>query len=133
MISNPIPWPNDARCAWAITFDMDADSLSHISRPKDGHDRLYPITMGRYGPTVAVPRILATYRKFELKQSFFIPAWCIEQYPAAIDAILRDVHEIGHHGRIHEDPTETRGAKQKAAFEKALAVHKKRVGRKPRG
>jgi peptidoglycan/xylan/chitin deacetylase (PgdA/CDA1 family) len=133
MIKNPIPWPNGARCACAITFDMDADSLIHISNPKDGHDRLYPVTMGRYGPTVAVPRILETYRKFGLKQSFFIPAWCIEQYPAAVDAILEGGHEIGHHGYIHEDPIATKGKKQVAAFEKALAVHRKRVGRKPRG
>ena len=35
MISNPIPWPNGARCACAISFDMDADSLIHIARPKD--------------------------------------------------------------------------------------------------
>jgi hypothetical protein len=61
MIRNPIPWPNGAKCACAITFDMDADSLIHISRPDDAHDRLYPITMGRYGPTVAIPRILDTY------------------------------------------------------------------------
>jgi peptidoglycan/xylan/chitin deacetylase (PgdA/CDA1 family) len=120
MIRNPIPWPNGARCACAITFDMDADSLIHISRPKDGHDRLYPISMGRYGPTVAVPRILDTYRKFGLKQSFFIPAWCIEQYPDAIDSILKDGHEIGHHGLIHEDPVETRGEAQRIAFETAL-------------
>jgi peptidoglycan/xylan/chitin deacetylase (PgdA/CDA1 family) len=133
MIKNPIPWPNGARCACAITFDMDADSLIHIARPKDSHDRLYPITMGRYGPTVAVPRILDTYRKFDLKQSFFIPAWCIEQYPAAIEAILKDGHEIGHHGLIHEDPVTTKGKAQKAAFEKALEIHKKRIGKLPRG
>jgi peptidoglycan-N-acetylglucosamine deacetylase len=133
MIRNPIPWPNGARCACAITFDMDADSLIHISRPKDGHDRLYPITMGRYGPTVAVPRILDTYRRLGLKQSFFIPAWCIEQYPEAVDAILKDGHEIGHHGLIHEDPIETKGRKQQLVFEQALAIHKKRIGKKPRG
>jgi peptidoglycan-N-acetylglucosamine deacetylase len=133
MIRNPIPWPNGARCACAITFDMDADSLIHISRPKDGHDRLYPITMGRYGPTVAVPRILDTYRRLGLKQSFFIPAWCIEQYPEAVDAILKDGHEIGHHGLIHEDPIETKGRKQQLAFEQALAIHKKRIGKAPRG
>lgn len=133
MIRNPIPWPNGARCACAITFDMDADSLIHISRPADGHDRLYPITMGRYGPTVAVPRILDTYRRLGIRQSFFIPAWCIEQYPAAAEAILKDGHEIGHHGLIHEDPVETKGAAQREAFEKALAIHVKRTGRKPRG
>jgi len=133
MIKNPIPWPNGARCACAITFDMDADSLIHIAKPKDSHDRLYPITMGRYGPTVGVPRILDTYRKFGLKQSFFIPAWCIEQYPEAVEAMLKDGHEIGHHGLIHEDPVATKGKAQKAAFEKALAIHKKRVGKAPRG
>lgn len=133
MIRNPIPWPNAARCACAITFDMDADSLIHIARPKDGHDRLYPITMGRYGPTVAIPRILDTYKRLGLKQSFFIPAWCIEQYPQAVDAILKGGHEIGHHGLIHEDPVETRGEAQTIAFEKALTIHLKRIGKAPRG
>lgn len=42
MIRNPIPWPNGAKCAVAITFDMDADSLIHIARPEDSHRRLYP-------------------------------------------------------------------------------------------
>jgi peptidoglycan/xylan/chitin deacetylase (PgdA/CDA1 family) len=89
--------------------------------------------MGRYGPTVAIPRILETYRKFGLKQSFFIPAWCIEQYPEAVDAILKDGHEIGHHGLIHEDPIETKGDAQKIAFERALEIHMKRIGKAPRG
>ena len=35
MIQNPIPWPNGAaKCACAITFDMDADSLIQIARPR---------------------------------------------------------------------------------------------------
>ncbi|MEM7290219.1 MAG: polysaccharide deacetylase [Pseudomonadota bacterium] len=132
MIANPVPWPNGAKCACAITFDMDADSLIHIARPEDGHNRLYPITMGRYGPTVAVPRILETYRKFGLKQSFFIPGWCIEQYPNTVELILKDGHEIGHHGWIHEDPIATAG-NQREWIEKALDVYGKIVGGKPRG
>jgi peptidoglycan/xylan/chitin deacetylase (PgdA/CDA1 family) len=133
MISNPIPWPNGARCACAITFDVDADSLIHIARPNDSFDRLYPITMGRYGPTVGVPRILDTYRRLGLKQSFFIPAWTMERYPDAVDAILRDGHEIGHHGYLHEDPTGISGAEQREMFERALAIHVAMTGRKPRG
>ena len=72
-------------------------------------------------------------QKFGLKQSFFIPAWCIEQYPEAVDAILKDGHEIGHHGLIHEDPIVTKGKAQRLAFEQALAIHKKRTGKMPRG
>ncbi len=132
MISNPIPWPNGAKCAVAITFDMDADSLIHIAKPDDAHQRLYPVSMGRYGPTVALPRILETYRKFGLKQSFFIPGWCLETYPETVEAILKDGHEIGHHGWIHEDPISTIG-NQREWVEKALESHKKICGGKPRG
>ncbi len=133
MIQNPIPWPNGARCACAITFDVDADSLIHITRPKDSWNRLYPITMGRYGPTVGVPRILETYRRLGLKQSFFIPGWTMERYPDAVEAILTGGHEIGHHGYLHEDPTEISPEAERRAFEKALAIHRRMTGRTPRG
>ncbi|MEM8651632.1 MAG: polysaccharide deacetylase [Pseudomonadota bacterium] len=132
MIANPIPWPNGAKCACAITFDMDADSLIHIARPHDSYDRLYPISMGRYGPTVAVPRILETYRKFGIKQSFFIPGWCIEQYAETVELILKEGHEIGHHGWIHEDPIVTKG-NQRQWVEKALDSYSRIIGGKPRG
>ena len=131
MISNPVPWPNGARCACVISFDMDADSLIHIARPKDSHDRLYPISMGRYGPTVAVPRILETYRRLGIKQSFFVPGWCIETYPDSVEAILKGGHEIGHHGYLHEDPIDA--PDQRAWFEKALEAHHKYCGGKPSG
>ncbi|MYH58775.1 MAG: polysaccharide deacetylase [Boseongicola sp. SB0675_bin_26] len=133
MIKNPIPWPNGARCACAITFDVDADSLIHISKQKDGFDRLYPISMGRYGPTVAIPRILETYRRLGLKQTFFVPGWCIEQYPDAMEAILNGGHEIGHHGYLHEDPTEHGAAEQEHWFERALDAHRRVTGRQPTG
>ncbi|MEO1687713.1 MAG: polysaccharide deacetylase [Pseudomonadota bacterium] len=131
MLAHPVPWPNGARCACAITFDMDADSLIHIARPKDSHQRLYPASMGRYGPTVAVPRILETYRRLGLKQSFFVPGWCLEAYPETVEAILEGGHEIGHHGWLHEDPVE--GGGQRAAFERALEAHRRLCGAVPRG
>lgn len=133
MIANPIPWPNGARCACAITFDVDADSLIHIARPRDGFDRLNPITVGRYGPTVGVPRILETYRRLGLKQSFFIPGWTMEHYPQTVEAILRDGHEIGHHGYIHEDPAEISFPAQRVAFERALDIHHRLTGTSPKG
>jgi peptidoglycan/xylan/chitin deacetylase (PgdA/CDA1 family) len=95
MIRNPVPWPNGARVACAITFDMDADSLVHLEHPEDSTRRVSTISMLRYGPEVGVPRILDAYRRYGLKQTFFVPAWCIEQYPAAIEAMVKDGHEVG--------------------------------------
>jgi hypothetical protein len=48
VIGSPAPWPNGARCAVALTFDRDAESLLHIYvsdtahswRPLQGRDRL---------------------------------------------------------------------------------------------
>jgi peptidoglycan-N-acetylglucosamine deacetylase len=74
MIRNPVPWPNGARVAVAITLDMDADSLIHIAHPRDSINRVSAMSMLRYGPDVAIPRILDTYRRFGMKQTFFIPA-----------------------------------------------------------
>ncbi|MEL0303682.1 MAG: polysaccharide deacetylase [Rhodobiaceae bacterium] len=110
---------------------MDADSLIHIARPEDAHDRLYPISMGRYGPTVAIPRILDTYRRFGIQQSFFLPGWCVETYPKAVEAILEGGHEIGHHGYLHEDPIEA--PDQRYWFERALAAYRKYCGGTPAG
>ena len=132
MIRNPVPWPNGAKCACCISFDMDADSLIHIARPEDSFNRLYPISMGRYGPTVAVPRILDTYARLGIRQSFFIPGWCLEQYPETVEQILKGGHEVGHHGWIHEDPIATHGA-QREWIEKALNSHDRICGTKPRG
>ncbi len=133
MIQNPIQWPNGARCACAISFDVDADSLIHISRPKNGYDRLAPISMGRYGPTVGVPRIVETYRRLGLKQTFFMPAWVMEQYPQAVEAIQAGGHEIAHHSYLHEDPLEQTDAEQEYWFDKATEVHLAMTGQRPRG
>ena len=81
---------------------------------------------------MAIPRILDTYRRLGLKQSFFIPGWCLETYPDTVDAILKDGHEIGHHGYLHEDPIKTRG-NQREWFERTLDVDHRICAQKPRG
>ena len=34
LIDNPVPWPDGARCAVAITFDIDTDSILHLDFPR---------------------------------------------------------------------------------------------------
>ncbi len=112
---------------------MDADSLIHISRPKDGHNRLYPISMGKYGPHVAIPRILDTYKRFGIKQSFFVPGWCAEQYPGVVNSMLESGHEVGLHGYLHEDPTSADIDEQTYWLDRSIAAHQQVTGLTPRG
>ncbi|MBY6119271.1 polysaccharide deacetylase family protein [Mameliella alba] len=133
MLLHPLPWPDGKRLAAAITFDIDADSLIRNARLDDGHLRLAPVSMGRYGPTVAVPRILDSYRRLGLRQTFFIPAWVMETYPATVEMILKDGHEIGHHSWRHEDPMGHSDAREAELFGRAMEVHQRLTGMKPRG
>lgn len=133
MIDNPIPWPNGAKCAVCITFDMDADSFLHLAHPKDAHTRVSALSTLRYGPEVAVPRILETYRRFGLKQTFFVPAWCIEKYPNAVEAMVKDGHEIAHHGYIHEHPNELSREEERYWLRRSIEIIEKHSGERPRG
>ena len=45
MIRRPVPWPNGAKVAVAITFDMDADSLVPLAHPSDSIPRISTISM----------------------------------------------------------------------------------------
>jgi peptidoglycan/xylan/chitin deacetylase (PgdA/CDA1 family) len=133
MIKNPVPWPNGAKCACCVTFDMDADSLIHLAHPQDGHRRLSAISMLQYGPKVAVPRIVETYRRLGMRQTFFIPAWCIENYPSAVEAILKGGNEIAHHGYLHEHPNERPVEEEAYWLDRGIEIIVRATGQRPRG
>jgi len=133
MFKRPVPWPNGARTAVAITFDMDADSLIHLAHPRDSITRIATLSMLKYGPEVAVPRILEGYRKFGLKQTFFVPAWCIEHYPKAVEAMVRDDHEVGFHGYIHEAPNALSREEEHYWMRRSIEVIETHTGKRPRG
>ena len=71
MITNAPPWPNGARCAVAFTFDLDADSILHLSHHASADTRIAQTSALRYGPEVALPRLLSIYREFGMRQTFF--------------------------------------------------------------
>lgn len=133
LIANPPPWPDGKRCAVAFTFDEDADSILHLAHHKNATNLVTSMSMLQYGPRVATPRILALYREFGMKQTFFIPAWVIERYPDLAEAILRDGHEIGHHGYIHEHPNELSRDREEYWLGRAIEVFEKYVGKRPVG
>lgn len=127
------PWPDGARCACCVTFDMDAESLIHIEHPEDGHTRISARSMLSYGPNVGIPRIVATYRNLGIKQTFFIPAWCIEKYPRAVETILEGGHEIAHHGYLHENPRLQSPEMEGEWLDLGIDIIERATGQRPRG
>ena len=133
MIQRPVPWPGGAKCAVCITFDMDSESILHIAHPKDSLNRMASLSSLRYGPKVGIPRILDTYREFDIRQTFFIPAWCIENFPKAVELILEGGHEIAHHGYLHEHPNELEREEEQYWLKRSIDVIVKATGQRPRG
>jgi peptidoglycan/xylan/chitin deacetylase (PgdA/CDA1 family) len=133
MIGNPPPWPNGARCAAAITFDVDADSMVHLSLPETAHTKVSALSWGRYD-IVAVPRIVELYKRYGIRQTFFMPGWVMEHYPSLVETILDGGNEIGLHGYIHElanaQPTVER---ERYWLERSLESAQRIAGSRPVG
>jgi peptidoglycan-N-acetylglucosamine deacetylase len=133
MIRNPVPWPNGAKCAAAFTLDMDAESILHLEHPNRAHTMVSAASMLRYGPDVAVPRILETYRHYGIRQTFFVPAWCAERYPYAVEAMIRDGHEVSAHGYMHENPNQLSDEQEEYWLQRSISALQAVTGEKPAG
>jgi peptidoglycan/xylan/chitin deacetylase (PgdA/CDA1 family) len=101
VLANPPPWPDGKRCAIAITFDVDSDSPLHYRHPRDAHRRLNTQSWLLYD-RVAIPRIVGMFNDLGLRQTFYIPGWCIERYPEIAGAIVQGGQELAIHGYLHE-------------------------------
>lgn len=132
MISNPVPWPNGAKVACAITFDIDTDSILHLEHRERAPTMLSTMSWLKYDE-VAIPRILEVYRRYDIRQTFFYPAWCMERYPHLVEMILKDGHEIAAHGYLHENPNKLSAEDELYWFERQIAVIEKMTGKRPRG
>ena len=127
----PKEWPNGARVAVALSFDMDAETVSlrtNIFSPQ-------ALSRGEYGPRVGVPRILELAEKYDIPLTFFIPAVSGHLHPEAVDAILKSrlQHEIGIHGWIHEDITKLPAGEERKLARQAFDWWTQRLGHKPAG
>src|SRR6266566_5310168 len=95
----PKQWPNGARVAVALSFDVDNATVP-LSRGQLGSEDL---SRGMYGAVDGLPRILRLLDNRNVPASFFIPAVSAALNPEMVPAILsRKRHEIGVHGWIHE-------------------------------
>lgn len=132
-------WKNGAKCAVCLTFDCDGDiSWKNIMRRtgmvKEGETySKVVLSMGQYGPNVAIPRILRFLDTHEIRGCFYVPGMLAEQRPDLVKEIDRRGHEIGHHGYAHLNPSRLTVDQERQELERGLEALEAVTGRRPKG
>lgn len=94
-------WPGGAKCALTLTFDFDAET-NWLSRDPANAKRPGTLSQGTYGARVGILNVLSLLREQSLKGTFFVPGWVVDNRTRRVEAIVKDGHEIGHHGYWHK-------------------------------
>jgi len=128
----PASWPNGARVAVGISFDVD-NATATLST---GNLDYEVISRGEYGAVDGVPRILRVLERQAVPASFFIPAVSGLLHPQMIKGILASPlgHEIGVHGWIHERlPLLNDEAEEQRLLDQSITTLTQLSGRRPVG
>jgi len=130
-----IQWPNQARCAVMLSFDLDGDTIwANGNRSyAGGEDFIRSTSIGDYGPKRSAPRILELLDRHRLKGTFFVPAKVVEENPELLQTIDRAGHEIGHHGYRHERFVDLTREEQKEIILHSQDIFQRVIGKKARG
>ena len=127
----PKSWPNGARVAVGLSFDVDNATADLAT----GNLISESISRGEYGAVDGLPRILRLLDKHKVPASFFIHAVSHLLHPQMIPSILAaGRHEIGVHGWIHEHlPSVNDAAAEQDMLNRAIDTLTKAIGKKPVG
>ena len=118
-----------ARHIVCLTFDFDAMS-GWIAR---GMKSPTPISRGEFGPIVALPRILALLKKYDVPTSWYIPGHTLETYSEECKKVFGAGHEIGHHGWTHRPPASLSRGQEEEELIRAGENIRRLTGRYARG
>ena len=91
-----------------------------------------PVSRGEFG-VVGAARILDLLRARGIRSSWYIPGVVIETYPEACARVVKEGHEVGHHGWSHVPPAWLEADREAEEFTRAVNAIVKLTGAKPAG
>jgi len=94
----PAAWPGTARCAVALSFDSDHETIEL----RNGGHSFGRMSQGQYGGRRGSPRILSCLKRHDVRASFFMPAVAAMLHPDEPAQVVDDGHELAIHSWIHE-------------------------------
>lgn len=126
----PKTWPNGARVAVLLSFDVDNETIGI----RYGEPTVGALSMQQYGARVGLPRIIALLDKHRIPATFFAPSVSLALTPSMIPLIKQSSrHEFGIHGWIHELNMTLPDSVERALLQKAMAEVTQLTGTKPTG
>ena len=126
----PKQWPDGARVAVLLSFDVDNETVSL----RTGEPTVGALSQGEYGARVALGRVVALLDRHSIPASFFIPAVSLMLHPEMADVIKKSGrHEFGVHGWIHETNTLLAADVERDLVTRALEPVTQATGTRPVG
>lgn len=132
MYMETISWPAGKKCAAMVTVNLNAESFwlqidpEAVNMPKT-------LSMGEYGMTRGLERILSIFDDCGIKATFFVPGKVAEEYPVHIRDVVSRGHDIACMGYSHENYGLLEASEQKKYLEKGADCIEKVCGTRPNG
>ena len=126
----PARWPNGARVAVLLSFDVDNETIPL----RFGEPTVGTLASAQYGARRGLGRIVRLLDAQKIPASFFIPSVSLALTPGMADTIKRSGrHEFAVHGWIHELNATLPDSAERALLTKAVAELTQMTGVKPTG
>ena len=127
----PPSWPNGAKVAVCISFDVDSETWD-LAR---GGSAPVSLSAGEFGARQGLPRVLTLLDKHDIPGSFYVPAVSAMLHDDVIPSILKSGrHEIAVHGWIHESlPALNNASEEQRLLQQSIDFLTKAIGKRPVG
>lgn len=127
----PAQWPDGARVAVLLSFDVDNETVTGL---RYGDATVGSLSQGQFGARRAMPRVVELLDREGIPASFFVPAVSLVIDPSQIALIQRaGHHEFAVHGWIHELNSSLDAETERRLLQRAVDYMTEATGTRPLG
>jgi hypothetical protein len=123
-----IVWPGHNRCCFNVVVDLSLASGPEGLLPSDLATTDSVFAMG--GGLAGLLDVLTSHK---IVATFAVPAAMVKIYPEAIEAVLKQGHEVAAEGLFHEDVSQLSLEEERARMKAATSLLSEAIGSRPAG
>lgn len=132
MYREEMKWPGGNRCAVLVTVNLNAE-LFWLRRDPAAAHMPKTLSMGQYGMSRGLERVLEALEAREIKGTFFTPGRVAELYPEKLALVKEQGHEIAAMSYGVENMGLLSREEQAEAIEKTIKAIERHCGVTPAG